>query len=282
MTSEFSRDVLAIISPLLAELGFTLDEIDDTPDEGGRPQYVVYYRSADCKIQIYNSWREGEINCMIAPADAVNRFGLRAKKWHFLGRFSEQPNLSLEQLSDLAQAELDAYPNRLEWVRDRIVRYYDDAHRGILAKYGGDQSRPMASEFSRDVLAIIGPLLAELGFTLDEIDDSPDEGGRTQHVVYYRSADCKIQIYNSWREGEINCMIAPLTAPNGFGLRTKTWHVLTKFIDVPDLPLPELAAIARAEYDAYENPLEWVRDRIARYYEAAHKGILRMYDGASS
>lgn len=49
------------------------------------------------------------------------------------------------------------------------------------------------TRFSEDVQAIVGPLLAQLGFTLDEIDDSPDEGGRPQHVVYYRSNDCKIR-----------------------------------------------------------------------------------------
>ncbi|WP_328358623.1 hypothetical protein OG976_04825 [Mycobacterium sp. NBC_00419] len=140
MPSHFSEDVQTIVGPLLADLGFTLDEIDDSPDEGGRPQHVAYYRSSDCKIQIYNSWREGEVNCMIAPASVPNGFGLRAKKWHFLGTFSERPNLPLEQLVDLARAELDAYPNRLEWVRDRIVKYYDDAHRGILAKYPEDHS----------------------------------------------------------------------------------------------------------------------------------------------
>ena len=30
-------------------------------------------------------------------------------------------------------------------------------------------------------------------------------------------------------------------------------------------------------YESYANPLEWVRDRIVKYYEAAHAGILEMY-----
>lgn len=135
----------------------------------------------------------------------------------------------------------------------------------------------MASEFSTDVQSIVGPLLAERGFVLDEIDDRPDEGGRDQHIVYYRSNDCKIQIYQSSREGEVNCMIAPLDVPNEFGLRAKKWQYLTRFAKRPDLPLEELGIVARAEYEAYANPLEWVRDRIARHYEAAHAGILKMY-----
>jgi hypothetical protein len=135
----------------------------------------------------------------------------------------------------------------------------------------------MTSEFSTEVQTIVGPLLKELGFVLDEVDDSPDEGGRRQHVVYYRSNDCKIQVYESSREGEVNCMIAPLDAPNEFGLRTKKWQYFTRFSKRPDLPLAELAELARAEYTAYANPLDWVRDRIVKYYDAAHIGILEMY-----
>jgi hypothetical protein len=138
----------------------------------------------------------------------------------------------------------------------------------------------MTPEFSTDVQTIVGPLLKKLGFVLDEIDDSSDEGGRRQHVVYYRSNDCKIQVYESSREGEVNCMIAPLDVPNEFGLRAKKWQYLTRFTKRPDLPLEELATIARAEYEAYANPLEWVRDRIVKYYEVAHAGILEMYGPA--
>ncbi|WP_445169617.1 hypothetical protein ACTXG7_10030 [Mycolicibacterium sp. Dal123E01] len=136
----------------------------------------------------------------------------------------------------------------------------------------------MPSEFSADVQTIVGPLLAQLGFTLDEIDDSPHEGGRQQHVVYYRSSDCKIQIYDSWREGEVNCMIAPVDVPNEFGLRAKKWQDLTRFTDGPNLPFKDLIKLARAEYNSYANPAEWVRDRIAKYYDDAHAGILAMYD----
>lgn len=140
----------------------------------------------------------------------------------------------------------------------------------------------MISQFSTDVQTFVGPWLTERGFVLDEIDDSPDEGGRGQHIVYYRSNDCKIQVYESSREGEVNCMIAPLDVPNEFGLRAKKWQYLTRFTNRPDLPLRELAELARAEYDSYGNPLDWVRDRIVKYYEAAHAGILEMYANGQS
>jgi hypothetical protein len=135
----------------------------------------------------------------------------------------------------------------------------------------------VASEFAQEVQKIVGPVLDGFGFVLIGIDDNPDEGGRRQHVVYYRSNDCKIQVYESSREGETNCMIAPIDAPDSFGLRAEKWQFLTRFSKRPDLPLAELAELARAEYNGYANPLEWVRDRIAKNYEAAHAGILEMY-----
>jgi hypothetical protein len=135
----------------------------------------------------------------------------------------------------------------------------------------------MARRFSEEVQTIVGPVLQALNFVLYGSDDRPDEGGRYQHVVYYRSDDCKIQVYQSGREGETNCMIAPLDAPDSFGLRADKWQFLTRFSKRPDLPLDELLDSARSEYDSYANPLEWVRDRIAQHYEAARAGILEMY-----
>jgi hypothetical protein len=135
----------------------------------------------------------------------------------------------------------------------------------------------MASDFSAKVQKIVGPLLSDLGFTLDEIDDNLDEGGRRGHVVYYRSDDCKMQIYQSSREGEVNCMIAPPDVPNEFGLRAKKWRYLTRFAKRPDVPPEELIRLARAEFDSYSEPLEWVKDRIVKYFDVAHTGILEMY-----
>lgn len=135
----------------------------------------------------------------------------------------------------------------------------------------------MASQFSDEVQRIVGPVLLSLGFTLDAIDDNVDEGGRRAEVVYFTSPDCKIQVYRSSREGETNCMIAPRNVPNEYGLRAERWQYLNRFVKRPDLPLEELVSAARAEYESYANPLEWVRDRITKNYEAAHVGILQMY-----
>jgi hypothetical protein len=137
------------------------------------------------------------------------------------------------------------------------------------------------SNFSDEVQEIVGPQLSAMGFVLDQIDDGtdgPDGGGRALRVVYYRGSDVKIQIYESIREGETNCMIGALDAPNEWGLRnpSKKWQYFTRFVQFPDLPLKQLVKQARANYDSYANPLFWVLDRIEKHYEAARAGILEM------
>lgn len=135
----------------------------------------------------------------------------------------------------------------------------------------------MIQNFFMEVESIVGPLLKELGFRLDETDDTSDRGGN-RYIAYYRGKDCKLQIYQSSREGETNCMIAPLGAPNEFGLRSEKWQYLTRFTKRPDLPATELIQLARREYESYSNPLEWVRDRIRANYESAHASIRKTGD----
>lgn len=91
--------------------------------------------------------------------------------------------------------------------------------------------------FADEVQLLVGPALSDRGFALEQVFDGTDSGGRDLSVVYYRGPDCKIQIYESSREGETNCMIAPLSAPNEFGLRSTTtkWQYLTRFAKRPDL-----------------------------------------------
>lgn len=135
-------------------------------------------------------------------------------------------------------------------------------------------------DFSKEVQAVVGPLLYELGFTLDSADVRIDEGGRFGSVVYYVSADCRIQIHQSSREGSVNCMIAPLDAQNAFGPhdRSSKWQYLTKFAPMPDEPLEELVAAVSFEPKTSTEQLRWVRDRILECYRTAHAGILKAHD----
>ncbi len=113
----------------------------------------------------------------------------------------------------------------------------------------------MPAEFGAEVEDVLGPLMRRLGFEIDEVDDRQDDGGRDRHIVYYRSADCKVQVYQSAREGEVNCMIAPSGVPNQFGLNAQKWQHITRFSKRPDLPFKELLRAAREEYSSYPNPI---------------------------
>ena len=134
MTQPLLAEVQSIVGPLLTELGFRVESYAEDVDEGGRLGSVVYYRSSDCKIQIYKSSREGNVNCMIAPLDAPNEFGPhdRSLTWRFLNEFSPAPDLPLEELAKSVSYKAKSEAQQLSEVRDRILECYDDAHAGIL------------------------------------------------------------------------------------------------------------------------------------------------------
>ena len=133
VSDDFAQEVQTIVGPLLSNLGFTLDEIDDHVDEGGMLGSVVFYRSKDCKIQVYESSREGSVNCMIAQAEAPNRFGPqdRSYQWQYLTKFAPTPETSLEELAQAVSFEPKTSAEQLGWVRDNIEKYYDVARDGI-------------------------------------------------------------------------------------------------------------------------------------------------------
>lgn len=84
-------DVEAHLGKTLAKLGFTLEAADEAVVYGERPAWAVYYRGADCKLQVCWSAREGGIDFMLAPLDAPNEFGLssRSKGWEYMLMLSE-------------------------------------------------------------------------------------------------------------------------------------------------------------------------------------------------
>lgn len=128
MTHDFLTGVRSMIEPILGELGFRVDGYVDDLDEGGLRAVVVFYRSHDCKLQIYKSSREGNINCMIAPASAMNEFGPhdRSGKWQYVKSFSPAPNVSLEELVKSVRYKSKTEIEQLEEVRDRILECYDE------------------------------------------------------------------------------------------------------------------------------------------------------------
>jgi len=65
------------------------------------------------------------------------------------------------------------------------------------------------SPFRRLIGKLLGPFLSQNGFA---------RAGRIRRKYYeayvFQSARCKIGFYDSPREGEVNCMLAPPSAPN--------------------------------------------------------------------
>ena len=136
----------------------------------------------------------------------------------------------------------------------------------------------MQESFAADVQSIVGPAMSELGFELDGIDDDVDEGGRSGRVVFYRRDDCKVQVYWSAREFEINAMIAPANAPNEHGLydRFAMWHYFGEFEKRPDLPLEELVILRKRDKENFQSTrrwLAWLRDKIVLNFDAALAAI---------
>jgi hypothetical protein len=137
MTEVFLAGVRSIVEPLLVQLGFQLEEFGDV-DEHGRKASIVFFRSKDCKIQVYDAPREGEINCMIAPLDAANVLGLydQSGKWQYLPRFAIRQGIPLEEIRETNLPEFPTTNQSLESVRGRIEKYFPIAHDGVLEMNG--------------------------------------------------------------------------------------------------------------------------------------------------
>lgn len=137
---EFLTKVRWIVEPLLSELGFQVDEFDAEVDDWGRTCAVVYFRSVDCKIQIYDSSRDGSINCMIAPLDARNVFGPHDQSgmWQYLPIFGLRQGVPLDEVRETALPDFPTTDQFLESVRGRIERYLPIAHAGVLEMRGSD------------------------------------------------------------------------------------------------------------------------------------------------
>ncbi|WAC90262.1 hypothetical protein [Mycobacterium sp. Aquia_213] len=113
------------------------------------------------------------------------------------------------------------------------------------------------------------PTLSRAGFKLDEIQDTEIYGGRPAWAVYYRGQDCKLQICWSARDGGIDFMLAPLDAPNEFGLvnRSKKWQFMLLLSDAHD-------ALATPGLDADDNEvMSWLEALFKVHFAAAHDAL---------
>jgi hypothetical protein len=115
----------------------------------------------------------------------------------------------------------------------------------------------------------LGPKLSHFGFKLDEMQDDEIYGDRAAWAIYYRGQDCKLQICWSARDGGIDFMLAPLDAPNDFGLlnRSKKWQFMLLLSGAhDDLATPGL--------DADDNEvMSWLEALFKIHFEAAHDAL---------
>jgi hypothetical protein len=205
--------------------------------------------------------------------------------------YDEQYGISAEQFrlfSENATAAIEFVEGCRHREHDDQLIYQPSTNRGTPVRHqdvaGTTETRrcelkvaDMAPNFVTDVRSIVEPLMTRLGFQADDFDDRVDEGGRYGSVVFYCSPDCKIQVYRSSREGQINVMIAALDAPNVFGAydRSGNWQNFTMVVVRQGIPREQLMQEnPTADFPTQTQSLEWVRRRIETYFPLAHTGIL--------
>lgn len=91
----------------------------------------------------------------------------------------------------------------------------------------------------------LGPTLARLGFASEAVHSAVVCEGRPAWAVYYRSSDCKLQVCWLARERGVDFMLAPIDAPDTFGLAGSSdgWrYLLTLSQSHDDLQTPAIDA----------------------------------------
>lgn len=114
------------------------------------------------------------------------------------------------------------------------------------------------------------PTLSGAGLKLAEVQDNVTYGDRPAWAMYYQGEDCKLQIYSSAREGGLNLMLAPLNAPNEFGLtnESKSWDFMLRLSDARDnLPTPAIGADEHVI-------MRWLKDLFDIHFEPSRAALL--------
>jgi len=125
------------------------------------------------------------------------------------------------------------------------------------------------------LIQYLEPTLSDAGFTLDEVQDDITYGDRPAWAIYYRGSDCKLQVCWSSRTGGLNFMLAPIGAPNEFGLSniSKQWHYMLLLSTAhDDLKTPGVDAGAEAD-------MAWLKALFGIHYASAHEALLVMEKG---
>lgn len=116
----------------------------------------------------------------------------------------------------------------------------------------------------------LDPALSQAGFRLEELDDPLLYQNRPAWAIYYRGQDCKLQVAWSARDGGIDYFLAPLDAPNEFGLlnESKKWRLMLMLSDVRD----DLVTPAPDADD--ETEMSWLKALFEIHFGAARAALL--------
>jgi hypothetical protein len=89
---------------------------------------------------------------------------------------------------------------------------------------------------ANDVERYMASTLRAVRFHFDQADANVIYGELPAWAVFYRGPDCKLQVCWSAREGGVDFMLAPLDAPNEYGLinRSKKWRFMLALSDATD------------------------------------------------
>lgn len=123
-------DAERVVGPLLAAHGFSLEQVADELDYGGRPAWALFYRGSDCKVQLCWSDRNGGLTYFLAPVDAPNELGLinESHQWQYMLALSDNP-------ADPGIPPIGHGNEALwEWLKCLFDNYFESAHRVLRSR----------------------------------------------------------------------------------------------------------------------------------------------------
>ncbi|WP_233428560.1 hypothetical protein [Mycolicibacter heraklionensis] len=116
----------------------------------------------------------------------------------------------------------------------------------------------------------LGRTLSWAGLEMDEVQDALTYGDRRAWAIFYRGSDCKLQFCWSARNGGFNFMLAPLDAPNEFGLsnQSRAWQAMLRLSDAHDqLKTPGMSA-------GDNEIMAWLKDIFEIHFGPARAALL--------
>lgn len=104
----------------------------------------------------------------------------------------------------------------------------------------------MTESLAATVARVWNTHLRDYGFVFDKSEDKIDEDGRIGEATWYHNDKCRLQVYWSPRNGELACVIAPLSASideyavrDNSGVWRRPQYISgLEFVNLNNLPAP--------------------------------------------